>query len=82
MKTVLTRQFTNLISNNNNSFIERSNLNYENARRLSTLMDFSVIFDKKEDLNENEISQNKKINIQSNEGYNVLNISLLKKKDK
>lgn len=66
--------------NNNISFIERSNLNNENARRLTTLMDFSVILNKREEINENDLSQNKIPNILQNEGSRILNTSLFNKK--
>ena len=42
-------------------------------------MDFSAILNKKEDLNDNDILQNKIINILTNEGNKILDLSVINK---
>ncbi len=77
---------TNIISNNNinennftNTYLEKSNLNMNRTRKLSTFMDFSVVLNKRDETNYNELLVNKTTDIFGNPEKQIWDVSYIEK---
>ena len=64
---------------NNATYIEKSNINMDLTRKLNTFMDFSVVLNKRDETNYNDLLANKTLDIMGNPERNIWDVSCIEK---